>query len=88
MTVQIAGFSLCSSAQRLQYLCTISSGGNVLILFCMRCNYFAYVDANIQVSVLTRAQQLPHAQVADGQPHDGGFVQVGGDIVWQRELVC
>ncbi len=54
----------------------------------MWCNYFVYVDVNIQVSVLTRAEQLPHAQVADGQPHDGGFVQVGGDIVWQGELVC
>ncbi len=67
---------------------TISNGGNVLIPIWMWCNYFVYVDVNIQVSVLTRAEQLPHAQVADGQPHDGGFVQVGGDIVWQGELVC
>lgn len=43
---------------------------------------------NTDVWKLTGAEQLPHAQVADDQPHDGGFVQVGGDIVWQGELLC
>lgn len=37
---------------------------------------------------LTRVQQFSHAQVADGEPHDGGFVQVRGDIVGQGQLVC
>ncbi len=50
-------------------------------------NYFVYLDANIQVNILTRAEHLPRAHVADGQPHDGGFVQVGGYIVWQGELL-
>lgn len=37
---------------------------------------------------LTRIQQFSHAQVADGEPHDGGLVQVGGDIVGQGQMVC
>lgn len=36
---------------------------------------------------LTCIKQLPHAQVADGEPHDGGLVQVGGHIVGQGQLV-
>jgi len=59
----------------------------VLNLFCMRCKFYALLDTNIYISELTRDEQLPHAQIADGQPHDGGFVQVGGDIVWQGKLV-
>ncbi len=66
---------------------TISTGGNVLIPIWMWFNYFVYLDANIQVNILTRAEHLPRAHVADGQPHDGGFVQVGGYIVWQGELL-
>lgn len=53
----------------------------------MRCKFDALLDTNIHISELTRDEQLPHAQIADGQPHDGGFVQVGGDIVWQGKLV-
>lgn len=37
---------------------------------------------------LAGVQQFTHAQVADNEPHDGGLVQVGGDIVGQRQLVC
>lgn len=41
--------------------------------------------------LLTRSQEAPHAQEAEGDSHDGGFVQVGGDSAgkWQsvRELV-
>lgn len=37
---------------------------------------------------LTRVQQFSHAQVADGEPHDRGFIQMRGDIVRQRQLVC
>lgn len=36
---------------------------------------------------LTSIQQLPHAQVADGEPHDGGLVQVCTDRVGQGQLV-
>lgn len=31
--------------------------------------------------VPTRGEQLACAQEADGQPHDGGLVQVGADAV-------
>lgn len=36
---------------------------------------------------LTSIQQLPHAQVADGQPHDGRLVQVRAHRVRQGQLV-
>lgn len=36
---------------------------------------------------LTSIKQFPHAQVADGEPHDGGLVQVGGHIMGQGQLV-
>lgn len=36
---------------------------------------------------LTCIQQLPHAQVADGQPHDGRLVQVCTHGVGQGQLV-
>lgn len=48
---------------------------------------FAFLDINMQISGLTGIEQLPHTQVADGEPHNGGFVQVRCDIVWQGELV-
>jgi len=35
----------------------------------------------------TCGEHLARAQEADGQPHDGGLVQVGGDAVRQRQLV-
>lgn len=37
--------------------------------------------------VLTTVEKLPHAQVADGEPHDGGLVQAGADAVRQRKLL-
>lgn len=37
--------------------------------------------------VRTGSEQLACAQEADGQPHDGGLVQVRADAVWQRQLV-
>jgi hypothetical protein len=37
--------------------------------------------------VLTGAEQLHHAQVADGEPHDGGLVQVGPDAVGHGQLL-
>lgn len=37
--------------------------------------------------VRTGSEQLACAQEADGQPHDGGLVQVRADAVGQRQLV-
>lgn len=65
----------------------VYSISKVLNPFCMRCKFYALLDTNIHISELTIDEQLPHAQIADGQPHDGGFVQVGGDIVWQGKLL-
>lgn len=36
---------------------------------------------------LTWADDLAGAQEADGQSHDGGFVQVGADAVWEGQLI-
>lgn len=66
---------------------SLTTGDKVLNQFCMWCNFYVLLDTNIHIIELTRAEQLPHAQIADGQPHDGGFVQVGSDIVWQGKLV-
>lgn len=38
-------------------------------------------------AVRTVGEQLARAQEADGQPHDGGLVQVRADAVGQRQLV-
>lgn len=35
----------------------------------------------------TCGEQLARAQEADGQPHDGGLVQVRADAVGQRQLM-
>lgn len=40
-----------------------------------------------RVCSLTSIQQFPHAQVADGEPHDGGLVQVCAHGVGQGQLV-
>lgn len=37
--------------------------------------------------LLTCGDQLAGTQEADGEPHDGGLVQVGADAVGQRQLV-
>lgn len=37
--------------------------------------------------LLTTVEKFPHAQVADGEPHDGGLVQAGTDAVGQRKLL-
>lgn len=38
-------------------------------------------------AVRTGGEHLACAQEADGQPHDGGLVQVRADAVRQRQLV-
>lgn len=35
----------------------------------------------------TCVEEALRAQEADGEPHDGGFVQVSADVVRQRQLV-
>lgn len=35
------------------------------------------------IVILTRSQKAPHAQDAEGDPHDGSFVQMGGNSAWQ-----
>ncbi|KAF3844884.1 hypothetical protein F7725_008047 [Dissostichus mawsoni] len=42
---------------------------------------------SVQQQLLTSAQQFPHAQVADDEPHDGGLVQAGADAVGQGQLL-
>lgn len=46
---------------------------------------------HLTTELLTRLQEVTHPQEAEGDSHDGGFVQVGGDSAgkWQsaRELV-
>ena len=37
--------------------------------------------------LLTRFEEVAHAQEAEGDSHDGGFVQMGGDSAGERQSV-